>query len=257
MTGAGARVRRWERRTEVPLLLLALAFLVAYAWPILDPRLHPDLETTLRVVSVTVWVAFAVDLLVRLAVAERRGAYLLTHWYDVVLVALPMFRHLRLLRLLTLVRLLDRGVVAGLAGRTAVYVGGTAAMAVLIGALAVLDAERGADGATITTFGDSLWWAMTTVTTVGYGDEVPVTTPGRLVAAALMVVGVSLLGAITATVAAWFAGRVEQAEQEEREEQEETLEASTAAILAALADLRSQVAALEARLDRPAGDREE
>ena len=67
-----------------------------------------------------------------------------------------------------------------------------------------VDVERGAHGANITTFGDALWWAMTTVTTVGYGDQFPVTTTGRIVAAALMLVGISLLGLITATVAASF-----------------------------------------------------
>lgn len=65
-------VERWERRSEVPLLLLAVAFLVAYAWPVLDPRLDPDLRTTLSVVSWTVWVAFAVDFGARLVLAEER-----------------------------------------------------------------------------------------------------------------------------------------------------------------------------------------
>jgi voltage-gated potassium channel len=51
------RVQRWERRSEIPLLLLAVAFLVAYAWPVVDPRLDPDLGGFLRVVSWTVWVA--------------------------------------------------------------------------------------------------------------------------------------------------------------------------------------------------------
>ncbi len=48
------RVQRWEQRSEVPLLLLATAFLVAYAWPVLDPRLSPSLEASLEVVSWTV-----------------------------------------------------------------------------------------------------------------------------------------------------------------------------------------------------------
>ena len=55
------RVERWERNTEVPLLLLAGAFLVAYAWPVLDPRLDPDVATVLVVASWTVWAAFAAD----------------------------------------------------------------------------------------------------------------------------------------------------------------------------------------------------
>ena len=80
-------------------------------------------------------------------------------------------------------------------------------MAVGLGAIAVLDAEQDADGANITTFGDALWWASTTVTTVGYGDRFPVTTSGRLVAVALMLVGIAAIGAITAGVAAWLVSR--------------------------------------------------
>ena len=55
-------VEKWERRSEVPMLLLALAFLVAYVWPVLDPELPRDARSFLDVVSWTVWAAFAVDL---------------------------------------------------------------------------------------------------------------------------------------------------------------------------------------------------
>ncbi len=204
-----SRVERWERRSEVPLLLLAAAFLVAYAWPVLDPRLDPDVLTVLHVTSWTVWVAFAVDFLVRIGLADERRSYALSHWYDVALIVLPMLRPLRLLRLLAFVRILNRSATSSLIGRVSTYVAGVAVVAVGLGAVAVLDAEQDADGANITTFGDALWWAMTTVATVGYGDRYPVTTQGRLVAAALMVVGIGVVGAVTASVAAWLVGQVE------------------------------------------------
>ena len=213
------RVERWERRTEIPLLLLAVAFLVAYAWPVLDPRLEPDVSSFLTVLSWTAWVAFAADLVIRLALADDRRAYALGHWYDVALVALPLLRPLRLLRVLALVRILDRSVSSNLAGRVLVYVSGAAGLAVGLGALAVLDAERGATGANISNFGDALWWACTTVTTVGYGDTFPVTIEGRLVSVVLMVLGIGLVGAVTAAVATWILGRVadeEAARQEAR-----------------------------------------
>jgi voltage-gated potassium channel len=209
------RVERWEKRAEIPLLLLAVAFLVAYAWPILDPRLDQDLHSFFKAVSWTVWGAFAVDLLIRLALAEQRGRYALSRWYDIALVALPLLRPLRLLRLLALVRVLDRSVGDNFAGRAVVYVAGAAIASAGLGALAVLDAERGAQDANITSFGDALWWAATTVTTVGYGDRFPVTTEGRLIAVVLMFVGIGLVGTVTASVAAWFVSRAEPANDTE------------------------------------------
>jgi voltage-gated potassium channel len=200
----------WERRAEVPLLFLAVAFLTAYAWPILDPHLDHDLRTTLSVVSWTVWIAFAVDFLIRIWLSEERAGYVVRHWYDVALIALPMLRPLRLLRALALARLLSRSATRTLAGRASLYVIGTAIASAFLGALTILDAERTASDANIRTFGDALWWACTTVTTVGYGDRYPVTTTGRFVAFALMVVGIALVGSVTAAVAAWFMSQVQK-----------------------------------------------
>ncbi len=204
------RLRKWEQRAEVPLLLLALAFLVAYAWPVINPRLDPDTRTVLVVVSWTVWAVFVVDFAVRLTLARHRWTYARSHWYDVALIALPMLRSLRLLRLLALARMLNRSAVSSLVGRVSTYVAGTAVMAVGLGAVAVLDAEQDAANANILTFGDALWWAATTVTTVGYGDRYPVTTPGRFVAVTLMVVGIALVGAVTASIAAWMVEQVQR-----------------------------------------------
>lgn len=203
-------VERWERRSEVPLILLAVAFLVAYAWPVLDPRLEPDLRTVLGAVTWTVWGAFAVDLVARLALAEDRAEYAVRHWYDVALVVLPLLRPLRLLRLVALIRILDRSASSSLAGRVLVYVAGAATLAVGLGALAVLDAERDATEPNITTFGDALWWAATTVTTVGYGDRYPVSTEGRVVAVVLMGVGIGVMGAVIASVTSFILARVEE-----------------------------------------------
>ncbi|RNL66151.1 two pore domain potassium channel family protein [Nocardioides marmoriginsengisoli] len=202
------RVERWERRTEVPLILLALAFLVAYAWPVLDQSLPSDLRTQLTICSWTVWVAFAADFSVRVALADERVAYVRRHWYDAVLILVPMLRPLRLLRLLAFARILSRSAVGSLVGRVTAYVFGTAVVAVGLAAIAVLDVEQDAPDATIRTFGDALWWAATTVTTVGYGDFYPVTVQGRVIAVGLMIIGIGTVGAVTAAVAAWFVGHV-------------------------------------------------
>lgn len=204
------RVQIWERRSEVPLLLLAAAFLLAYAWPVVHPSVSHDLRTSLSVCSWTVWAAFAIDFFIRIVLSERRSDYVKRHWYDVALIALPMLRPLRLLRLLALARVLNRSAAGNLIGQVTTYVVGSALMAIVLGSIAVLDVEQDAEGANITSFGDALWWAATTVTTVGYGDRFPVSTAGRFIAVALMLVGIALVGAITAAVAAWMIEQVRE-----------------------------------------------
>lgn len=79
----------------------------------------------------------------------------------------------------------------------------------------VLLFERNAHGSTIHNFPDALWWAIVTVTTVGYGDTYPVTAAGRGVAVVLMLTGIGLIGVLTATVASFF---VQQDSGKERDE---------------------------------------
>lgn len=208
------KVERWERRSEIPLLLLALAFLVAYAWQVLDLRMIGGLPGYLKIVSWVVWAVFLIDFLARLYLSEQRSQYAVSHWYDIALIVLPMLRPLRLLRVLAFARVLNRSASRSLIGRVTTYVAGTAVAAVFLGALTILDVEQLDPEANIRSFGDALWWASTTVTTVGYGDRYPVTTEGRFVAVALMLVGLAVVGVVTASVAAWFIGRVQQPMQD-------------------------------------------
>lgn len=227
-----SRVERWERRMEIPLLLLAVAFVAAYAISVLSPDLDPDLETVVRLVSWTTWVAFGADFLVRIVLAENRLRYVTRHWYDVILLLVPAFRPLRLLRMLGTLRVLNRVFARRLAGRQAAYVVCAAVLCVFLGALAVLDMERHSPDANITTYGDALWWAMVTSTTVGYGDFYPVTTGGRLVAVGLMIMGIALLGSVTGTFATWLVEAVKK-ENAERDRIRAEHEAQEAAQVAA------------------------
>ena len=213
--GQPTPVGRWEQRTEWPLVILAIIFLVAYATPILDQSLSPALRSACHVVNIAIWIAFAIDYASRLALA-RRWRYFWTHLHDLAMVVLPVLRPLRLLRLLLLLRVLNRRAASSLHGRVVIYIGGSAVLLVGCAALAMLDAERRHDGANISSFGDALWWAMTTVTTVGYGDRYPVTTEGRGIATALMIGGIALIGVITATFASWLIDRVRTVAEDEQ-----------------------------------------
>jgi len=127
-------------------------------------------------------------------------------------IALPILRPLRLLRLVMLLRVLNRRATNSLRGRVITYVSGATVLIIGSAGLAVLDAERGHPGADINNYGDALWWAMTTIATVGYGDRYPVTGQGRFVAAGLMLAGIALLGVVTASIASWLIEKVREVE---------------------------------------------
>jgi voltage-gated potassium channel len=114
--------------------------------------------------------------------------------------------------------------------------------------LAILEAERGQPHSEINTFGDALWWAMTTVTTVGYGDLSPVTATGRMVAVALMLAGITLLGIVTATLASWIVQRVS--------EEDAASDAVTAAEIQGLRDeIRHLAASVRPHIEEHDGSR--
>lgn len=236
----GPRVAGWERHTEWPLAALAAAFLLGYALPILRPHLGHAARVACNAIDLCVWVVFIADYVIRLVIARHRARYWLHHLPDFAMVVLPALRPLRLLRLLMLLRVLNRRAASSLHGRVGVYVSASGLILLFCASLAVLDAERGHHGATITSFGNAVWWSFTTVSTVGYGDEVPVTVGGRLVGIGLMIGGVALLGVVTATFASWLVDRVREISEAEQ--------AVTKADMAQLhAEIRQLRMALEAR----------
>jgi voltage-gated potassium channel len=244
-----SRVARWEQQSEWPLAVAAAIFLAAYAWPILDPSLEHHWHRLCDIVDYVVWAIFALDYVLRLLLADRRGHYAIRHIPDLLVVALPILRPLRLLRLVVLLRILNRRATDSLRGKVAIYVAGATVIVLFCAALAVLDAERRNAHANITTFGDALWWATTTVTTVGYGDRYPVTTEGRFVAVGLMLAGIALIGVVTASFATWLIDRVRDVERDA----EATVVADVAALRTEIAALRQQLAESRAPLD--AGER--
>src|SRR5215216_6895605 len=125
-TAAGRAVlgQRWERMTEWPLMIAAVVFLAAYAMPILNPELPSWLLDSCRSLSWLTWGTFVVDFAVRLFLADARPRYIIRHWYDVLVIVLPLLRPLRLLRLIPLLSVLNRRAQTRLRGRVAIYVAG-------------------------------------------------------------------------------------------------------------------------------------
>jgi voltage-gated potassium channel len=228
------RLQVWTRWSDWPLTALAGIFLVLYAVQVLYVNAPRAAQTLVEIVVWVIWALFVVDYLVRFSVARRKLRFILRNPFDLLVVALPMLRPLRVVMVITL---LNRRFVHTLEHRVALFACGATMLVGLSASLAVLDAERDAPNSTIMTFQDAAWWALTTITTVGYGDRYPVTAEGRLVAAALMVGGIALLGVVTGLVASWFVRMLQGAEQAVAERTEDVLRQE-------FAELRQEIRAL-------------
>jgi voltage-gated potassium channel len=223
---------RWAQRTDRSLLALALIFLLVLAAPILDPTMPDYVDTLLTVANVVIWALFAVDYAVRLWLVDDRKRYVRTHLPDLAAALFPALRPLRLLRLFSIGHMLAQRARGGLAGEAAKLVTVASALVIFVGGVAILDVERNAPEANITQPTDAFWWALTTMTTVGYGDRFPVTEAGRLIGAAVMLLGIALLGVLTAAIAAWFIREISSKDEENLE------------------PVENRIAALEAKIDR-------
>jgi voltage-gated potassium channel len=186
------------------LTVLALAFLVAFSWPAFVAEIDPQTQRILEFVQWASWIAFAVDLLIGLFSSDKKIKFLMHHPLELITVLLPFLRPLRLLRVISFGTLVIQKVAVGRQFAITLKVFLASILLAYIGAVQITITERGVEGSNIKNFGDGLWWAITTVTTVGYGDRFPTTSTGRVLAVCLMLVGISLMGVITASVAAWF-----------------------------------------------------
>lgn len=231
----------WEKRMEWPLTGVAVLFLAAYAWPILQPSLGSTGRAWCETVTWIAWALFALDYVVRLVQSPDRVRFLTRNVLDLLVIVLPLLRPLRLLRLVAMLNVLNRNAALALRGRVIVYVVGSTVLIVFCAALAVLEAERPFSDAGIRTFPDALWWAITTITTVGYGDRYPVSGTGRMIAVGLMVAGIALLGVVTATFASWLVKRVEEVEASSQT----VTRAQIAELSREIAELRAALAASE------------
>ena len=186
------------------LTVLAVCFLVAYSYPAFNAEISPVHKSIIDSVQWICWLAFALDLVYGIWTAENKRTYLKKHPLEVASVLLPFLRPLRLMRVISFGGLALQKVAVGRQFAITLKVAISAVFISYVAAIQITISERSVEGSNIKNFGDGIWWAITTVTTVGYRDRFPTTTEGRLLAVMLMIVGISLVGVITASVAAWF-----------------------------------------------------
>ena len=250
MTRMDERSRRIAGRFELPMVIAALLVIPVIA--IEQSDAGKPWRDAAAVANWVIWIAFALELGVMLAVVPDRWRWLRNHPLEVAIVVLtPPFlptslqalRALRVLRLLRLLRL------AQLARSTFSldglrYAAILAALTAFGGGYAYSATESAQDPAP--GVWDGVWWAISTMTTVGYGDEYPVTTLGRVYAIVLMLVGIGFVAILTGAIAERFlAGQIEDV----ADAAEET-EATEAELLAELREIKTRLGRLEKRLDR-------
>jgi voltage-gated potassium channel len=234
------------KRFEVPILVAAL--LVIPVIVIEESNVDDTWKTLGSILNWAIWITFTLEVVVMLAVVPSKRGWLRDNPLEVAIVlftppflpaslqALRVFRLLRVLRLLRLARHARR--LFSLEGLR--YLALLALLTVLGGGAAFAAVER--ESSTW----DGVWWAVTTMTTVGYGDIAPKTVPGRVIGMAVMLVGIGFVAVLTGAVAQRFLA----SQIEEVEEAVEEVEATDAEVLAELREVRGRLDRLEARLSR-------
>jgi voltage-gated potassium channel len=223
--------------------LLAFTILILFAL-VADTVLTLPKEITdlIHITDTFACAVFFVDFCIRFYQAESKLAFMKWGWIDLIacIPNLEVLRWGRLVRVLRVIRLL-RGVrsvqkVLALIFENrmqggAVSVAFTAFLLVGFSSVSILICERHGD-ANIKTAEDAVWWSVSTLTTVGYGDKYPITTEGRVLGMILMVAGVGMFGGISGLAASFFLGGQEGKPSETRE------------ILARLGQLQAKIEAL-------------
>jgi voltage-gated potassium channel len=231
----GEALVRFEQVTAWPMLVLSLAIIPLLVIP-LTVDLSPGMINTFDALDWMIWAAFAAEYGIRLYLAPHRSTFVRRNLIDLVVVILPFLRPLRVVRSARALRLLraarvatflGRGVAAGrdiLRRHGLQYVLLVIIGLIVGGGLVVEEVERNAPGASIHGVANGLWWAVTTVTTMGDAKLSPVTPAGRGIAVLLMIAGVGLIGALAASLASFF---IEQ-------RQEDTVQPQIAEVMAKL-----------------------
>jgi voltage-gated potassium channel len=243
-------VDRIERVTKFPMTILGVAWLVL-AVVVLTTDVNSSASKILVGALFVLWAIMLVEYLVRLVVTPDTPGYLKRRWVEPVTVLVPPFQGWHVVgveKMTLLVREAELRVEAILKHhslfRVLIAVIGT----LFIGAWLVLLFEENAKTSNIHNYPDALWWAIVTVTTVGYGDRYPVTEGGRIVAVILMLVGIGLIGVLTATVASVFIKEHTDANREEFKKGHADLGQQLSVISDRLADVERRLGATSAEV---------
>jgi voltage-gated potassium channel len=206
-----------EAMLDGPATFLAVVFAIVLVVELVLGAQDAEVPPVLGWIQLAIWGVFIVHFLLGITISPDRVRYLRRNWLTAISLAIPFLRAFRVLRAVRLLRATNSlRVVAGfnriarslrgiLAWTRAGYAAALAVTSALLGSAAMLMFESGAAESQITDYGEALWWAAATLTTVGAASE-PVTIGGRIVALFLMFGGLVLLGYVAGVVAAVLFG---------------------------------------------------
>lgn len=212
-------------RFDLIILVLSVFVLGALAAEVMLD-LRPETITVLYRIDFAICMVFLGDFFWRLYKAPNKRAFMKWGWID-LLASIPVVhelrwaRAIRVLRILRILRAFRSGktlisYIFHRKGQSALSIGLlTGCLALFSGAVLILEVEAGHPDANILNANDAIWWSMVTVTTVGYGDFFPVTLEGRIIASALMIVGIGLFGTLSGAMASVLLSGSEE-EKDER-----------------------------------------
>ena len=238
-------VDRIEDVTKYPMLALGIAWLVV-AIVVGTTDLNGTASVVLVGTLFVLWLVLLVEYLARLVVSPDRRGYLRRRWVEPATVVMPPLEGWHLVGIEKVSLVVHEGalrVEAILKHHSLFRVLIAAAATLFLGAWLVLLFDDHAKGSNIHNYSGALWWAIVTVTTVGYGDRFPVSGGGRAVAVVLMLVGIGLIGVLTATVASVFVKEHTDANKEEIKRGHATLGQQIAVISERLADVERRLGA--------------
>lgn len=251
---AGGRhdlVDRIEDATKYPMTALGTAWLVV-GIVILTTDVNSSASTALVATLFSLWSVLLVEYLVRLVLTPDRRGYLRRRWVEPATVVLPALQGWHLIGIEKMGVVLHEAELRLeliLKHHSLFRVLIAAVVTLVTGAWLVLLFDEHAKGANIHSYPDALWWAVVTVTTVGYGDRFPVSAGGRVVAVVLMLLGIGLIGVLTATVASVFVKEHTDANQAQIRRGHADLGRQLAVLGARLADVERRLGASPAEID--------
>ncbi len=227
---------------EIPMVILSLSLLgiiiILESFP-----LDTNIIDLLHIADNLIWLGFVIELLFLTYLAPSKIKYLKQHWYDILIVLIPLLRFTRLLRVTRIVDLEKTAsifqnlitsmfgtdaqlfrvfplIVKALVSAKSMFLRHKLNYIILIiiglvfflGSLGAVFESKDVNG-NITSIVDGLWWGIVSITTVGYGDKYPVTLPGRLIGVLLMTLGVITFSMLTANIASFLVEGKQDEEQ--------------------------------------------